>query len=139
MEQYALLIAATLNAGTVLAIAALGLLINERSGIVNLGAEGMMLCAALAGFATVVYTGNDWIGFGAGMLAGGVLAAMFGFLVIWLNTNQFATGLALTLFGAGFSAFAGVKYVQEKLPERSNFSIPGLSDIPLIEIGRAHV
>ena len=132
MEQYALLIAATLNAGTVLAIAALGLLINERSGIVNLGAEGMMLCAAIAGFAAVVYTGNDWVGFGAGMLAGGVLAAMFGYLVIWLNTNQFATGLALTLFGAGFSAFAGVKYVQEKLPERSSFSIPGLSDIPLL-------
>ena len=132
MEQYALLIAATLNAGTVLAIAALGLLINERSGIVNLGAEGMMLCAAIAGFATVVHTGSDWIGFGAGMLAGGVLAAMFGYLVIWLNTNQFATGLALTLFGAGFSAFAGVKYVQEKLPERSSFSMPGLSDIPLL-------
>ncbi len=132
MEQYALLIAATLNAGTVLAIAALGLLINERSGIVNLGAEGMMLCAAIAGFATVVHTGNDWVGFGAGMLAGGVLAAMFGYLVIWLNTNQFATGLALTLFGAGFSAFAGVKYVQEKLPERASFSIPGLSDIPLL-------
>ena len=132
MEQYALLIAATLNAGTVLAIAALGLLINERAGIVNLGAEGMMLCAAIAGFATVVYTGSDWVGFGAGMLAGGVLAAMFGYLVIWLNTNQYATGLALTLFGAGFSAFAGVKYVQEKLPERASFSIPGLSDIPLI-------
>ncbi len=132
MEQYALLIAATLNAGTVLAIAALGLLINERSGIVNLGAEGMMLCAAIAGFATVVHTGSDWVGFGAGMLAGGVLAAMFGYLVIWLNTNQFATGLALTLFGAGFSAFAGVKYVQEKLPERSSFSIPGLSDIPFL-------
>ena len=132
MNEIALLVAATLNAGTVLAIAALGLLINERSGIVNLGAEGMMLCAAIAGFATVVYTGNDWIGFGAGMLAGGVLAAMFGYLVIWLNTNQFATGLALTLFGAGFSAFAGVKYVQEKLPERSSFSIPGLSDIPLL-------
>ena len=132
MNEIALLVAATLNAGTVLAIAALGLLINERSGIVNLGAEGMMLCAAIAGFATVVYTGSDWVGFGAGMLAGGVLAAMFGYLVIWLNTNQFATGLALTLFGAGFSAFAGVKYVQEKLPERASFSIPGLSDIPLL-------
>lgn len=132
MEQYALLVAATLNAGTVLAIAALGLLINERSGIVNLGAEGMMLCAAIAGFATVAHTGNDWVGFGAGMLAGGVLAAIFGYLVIWLNTNQYATGLALTLFGAGFSAFVGVKYVQEKLPERSNFSLPILSDIPLL-------
>jgi ABC-type uncharacterized transport system permease subunit len=59
MESYALLLAATLNAGTVLAIAALGLLINEKAGIVNLGAEGMMLCAAVAGFATVVHTGND--------------------------------------------------------------------------------
>ena len=67
MESYALLIGATLSAGTVLAIAALGLLINEKAGIVNLGAEGMMLCAAIAGFATVVHTGNTWLGFAAGM------------------------------------------------------------------------
>ena len=70
MESYALLIAATLNAGTVLALAALGLLINEKAGVVNLGAEGMMLCAAIAGFACVVHTGNDWLGFLAGMGAG---------------------------------------------------------------------
>ena len=88
MEVYALLFAATLNAGTVLALAALGLLINEKAGVVNLGAEGMMLCAAIAGFATVVTTGNDWLGFAAGALAGAVLAAAFGVLVIWLNTNQ---------------------------------------------------
>mgnify|MGYP000208029194 FL=1 len=67
MESYALLIAATLNAGTVLAIASLGLLINEKAGIVNLGAEGMLLCAAIAGFATVVATGSDTLGFAAGM------------------------------------------------------------------------
>lgn len=132
MEQYALLLAATLNAGTVLAIAAMGLLINEKAGIVNLGAEGMMLCAAVAGFATVVHTGNDWLGFAAGMGAGALLAAIFGLLVIWLNTNQYATGLALSLFGVGFSAFAGIKYVQEKLPERQQFAIPYLSDIPLL-------
>lgn len=132
MDAYALLIAATLNAGTVLALAALGLLINEKAGIVNLGAEGMMLCAAIAGFATVVHTGNDWLGFAAGMGAGAVLAAAFGVLVIWLNTNQYATGLALSLFGAGFSAFAGIKYVQEKLPERPHFDIPFLADIPLV-------
>ena len=131
MESYALLLAATLNAGTVLAIAALGLLINEKAGIVNLGAEGMMLCAAVAGFATVVHTGNDWLGFAAGMGAGALLAGLFGLLVIWLNTNQYATGLALSLFGVGFSAFAGIKYVQEKLPERPHFSIPLLGDIPL--------
>src|SRR5438445_4392830 len=132
MESYALLFAATLNAGTVLALAALGLLINEKAGIVNLGAEGMMLCAAIAGFATVVHTGNSWLGFAAGMAAGALLAAGFGVLVIWLNTNQYATGLALSLFGAGFSAFAGIKYVQEKLSERPHFEIPGLADVPLI-------
>ncbi|MDP3618694.1 MAG: ABC transporter permease [Ramlibacter sp.] len=132
MEAYSLLFAAMLNAGTVLAIAALGLLINEKAGIVNLGAEGMLLCAALAGFVTVVHTGSDWLGFAAGMGAGALLAAIFGVLVIWLNTNQYATGLALSLFGAGFSAFAGIKYVQEKLPERPHFSIPVLGDIPLI-------
>ncbi len=132
METYALLLAATLNAGTVLALAALGLLINEKAGVVNLGAEGMMLCAAIAGFATVVHTGNDWLGFLAGMGAGALLAALFGVLVIWLGTNQYATGLALSLFGAGFSAFAGIKYVQEKLPERPSFVVPFLGDIPLI-------
>ena len=102
MDALALLLAATFNAGTVLAIAALGLLINERAGIVNLGAEGMMLVAAIAGFATAVHTGNDWLGFGAGAVAGALLAAAFGVLVIWLNTNQYATGLALSLFGTGF-------------------------------------
>jgi len=132
MDSYALLIAATLNAGTVLALASLGLLINEKAGIVNLGAEGMMLCAAIAGFATVVYTGNDWLGFVAGMAAGAVLAAAFGALTIWLNTNQYATGLALSLFGAGFSAFVGIGFVQEKLPPRPHFSIPVLGDIPLV-------
>jgi len=132
MDSTALLIAATLSAGTVLAIAALGLLINEKAGIVNLGAEGMMLCAAIAGFATVVHTGNSWLGFAAGMAAGAFLAAVFGVLVIWLNTNQYATGLALSLFGAGFSAFAGIKYVQEKLPEQAQYPIPFLADVPLL-------
>ena len=82
MESYALLIAATLNAGTVLALASLGLLINEKVGIVNLGAEGMMLCAAIAGFATVLHTGNDWLGFAACMGVGALLAAIFGVLVL---------------------------------------------------------
>ena len=132
MDTYALLFASMLNAGTVLALAGLGLLINEKAGIVNLGAEGMMLCAAIAGFATVVHTGNDWIGFAAGMGAGALLAAAFGVLAIWMNTNQYATGLALSLFGAGFSAFVGIGYVQEKLPERPHFAIPVLGDLPVL-------
>lgn len=132
MDAIALLIASTLSAGTVLAIAGLGLLINERAGIVNLGAEGMMLVAAIAGFATAVHTGSDWLAFGAGALAGALLAAAFGVLVIWLNTNQYASGLALSLFGAGFSAFVGIRYTQERLPERARFEIPGLADIPFV-------
>ena len=132
MDTFALLLAATLNAGTVLAFAALGLLINERAGIVNLGAEGMMLVAAVAGFATAVHSGNDWLGFAAGAAAGALLAAAFGVLVIWLNTNQYATGLALSLFGAGFSAFVGIRYTQEKLLDRPHFEVPWLADIPFV-------
>ena len=130
MDSYALLWAATMNAGTVLALASLGLLINEKAGIVNLGAEGMMLCAAIAGFATVSLTGSDMLGFLAGMGAGALLAAAFGVLVIWLGTNQYATGLALSLFGGGFSAFVGVSFVQAKLPERMQFAVPVLADVP---------
>lgn len=132
MENYALLLGAMLSAGTVLAIAALGLLINEKAGIVNLGAEGMMLCAAIAGFAGYVHTHNPWVGFLAGMAAGAALAAVFGVLVIWLNTNQYASGLALSLFGAGLSAFVGISYTQQRLPERAHFDIPLLSDLPFV-------
>ena len=132
MESIALLIGASLNAGTVLAIASLGLLINEKSGIVNLGAEGMMLCAALAGFAVTVQTGSTLAGFGAGMLVGALLAGVFGVLVIWLNTNQYATGLALTLFGAGFSAFAGTGFVKAQLPPSLDYALPVLSDLPVV-------
>ena len=129
-----LLVAATLSAGTVLALAALGLLVNEKSGVVNLGAEGMMLCAAIAGFACVVHTGNTWLGLAAGMGVGALLAGLFGLLVIWLNTNQYATGLALSLFGAGLSAFVGIPYVQAKLPEQSQFALPFLSDMPFVGV-----
>jgi ABC-type uncharacterized transport system permease subunit len=132
MDSTALLIASTLSAGTVLAIAALGLLINEKAGIVNLGAEGMMLCAAMPAAKPSQLLPVCTTVAKPAMAAGAVLAAIFGVLVIWLNTNQYATGLALSLFGAGFSAFAGIKYVQEKLPEQSHYPIPFLADIPLV-------
>jgi simple sugar transport system permease protein len=132
MNELALLIAATLNAGTVLAVAALGLLINERAGIVNLGAEGMMLVAAVAGYAAAVHSGSDLLAFAAGAAAGAVLAAVFGVLVIWLNTNQYATGLALSLFGVGLSAFIGQPYTRERLSERVQFEVPVLADIPFV-------
>ena len=130
MDEIALLIAATLASGTPLAIAGLGLLINEKAGVLNLGAEGMMLVAAIAGFATAFNTGSDTLAFAAGAVAGALVAAAFGALVIWLNTNQYATGLAVSLFGYGFSAFVGVAYVGKKLSERQPFEVPGLSQIP---------
>ncbi len=132
MNELAVILASTLNAGTALALAALGLLINERSGIVNLGAEGMMLVAAVAGFAVDVQTGSDSLAFLAGAGTGAVMALAFGAMVIWLNTNQYATGLALSLFGAGFSAFAGVAYTKEKLAERPSFHVPWLGDLPVL-------
>ena len=132
MNEMALLIAATLSAGTPLALAGLGLLINEKAGVLNLGAEGMMLIAAVAGFAVSFHTGSDILAFGAGALAGAAAAAVFGWLVIWLNTNQYATGLALSLFGTGFSAFVGIAYVGKKLADRAPYDVPLLADIPLL-------
>ena len=132
MNEFALLIAATLASGTPLAIAGMGLLLNEKAGVLNLGAEGMMLVAAIAGFATAFTTGSDTLAFVGGAAAGGLLAACFGVLVIWLNTNQYATGLAISLFGYGFSAFVGIEFVGKKLSERSNFEVPLLADIPLL-------
>ncbi len=132
MNEIALLIAATLASGTPLAIAGLGLLLNEKAGVLNLGAEGMMLVAAIAGFAAAFLSGSDTLAFVAGAAAGGLLAAAFGVLVIWLTTNQYATGLAVSLFGYGFSAFVGVAFVGQKLAERAAFQIPFLADIPFI-------
>ena len=132
MEVYIGLLGLVFSAGTALAIAALGLLVNEKAGIVNLGAEGMMLCAAVAGVAVTVATGNTWLGLLAGMVAGAFLAAIFGVLVIWLNTNQYATGLALSLFGGGFSAFVGTEYTKATLPALTPFSIPVLGDLPVV-------
>lgn len=132
MDQIALLIASTLASGTPLAIAGLGLLINEKSGVLNLGAEGIMLVAAIAGFAAAHASGSDALAFVAGAAGGAALAAAFGVLVIWLNTNQYATGLAVSLFGYGFSAFVGIGYVGQKLAERTPFEVPGLAQIPFI-------
>jgi simple sugar transport system permease protein len=140
MESIALLVAASMNAGTILAIAALGLLVNERAGVVNLGAEGLMLVAALAGFATVVHTGSEPLGFLAGAAAAAALSAIFGFVVLWLGSDAYATGLALSLFGSGLSAFAGIPYTQEQLGEARRFAIPGLADVPFFgsAFGRHH-
>lgn len=132
MNETALLFNTALASGTTLALAALGLLVNERAGVLNLGAEGMMLVAAVAGFAVAFTTGSDTLGFAAAALAGAALAALFGVLVIFLNTNQYATGLALSLFGYGLSAFLGVSMVGKSLSSRENYEVPVLADLPFV-------
>jgi simple sugar transport system permease protein len=131
MDSFAPLIAASINAGTPLMLAALGLLINEKSGVVNLGAEGMMLMAAVIGFAATMHSGSVTVGFIAGAAAGMLLAGFFALLTVWLGTNQYATGLALSLFGGGASAYIGISYVGQSL-ENPKFAVPFLSDIPFI-------
>ena len=119
-ELLAALIATTMNAGTPLLLAALGIVISERSGVVNLGIEGMMLVAAVLGFSAVHWSGSYAFGFVAGAAAGAVLAILFGALTLGLLTNQFATGLALALFGAGLSAFLGQPLQGATLPARAH-------------------
>jgi ABC-type uncharacterized transport system permease subunit len=131
MDYLAPLIAATLNSGTPLLLAGLGLLINEKAGVLNLGAEGMMLVGAMAGFAAALTTQSAALGFVCGALAGMGLAAIFAALVIGLNTNQYATGLALSLFGAGFSAFVGIPFVGKNIG-LAKMPVPFLADVPFI-------
>ncbi|MFC3108121.1 ABC transporter permease [Undibacterium arcticum] len=131
MDSFAPLIAASINAGTPLMLAAFGLLINEKSGVVNLGAEGMMLVAAIVGFATTIHTGSVTVGLMAGACSGMVLAGFFAWLTVWLGTSQVATGLALSLFGTGASAYIGINYVGNSL-QNGKFGIPLLQDIPFL-------
>jgi ABC-type uncharacterized transport system permease subunit len=123
VSELSLLVGSSIDSGTPLLLAALGLIVNERSGVINLGAEGLMLIAAITGFATAVVTKNDTLALLAGAAAAALFAAFFGLLVIWLNANQYATGLSLSLFGAGFSAFVGIGYTQESLTIASRHGV----------------
>jgi ABC-type uncharacterized transport system permease subunit len=131
MDALAPLFASSINAGTPLMLAALGLLINEKSGVINLGSEGMMLVAAVVGFAVAIHSDSAALGFLAGAVAGMVLAGFFAWLTVWLGANQVATGLALSLFGVGASAYIGIDYVGATL-NASHFGIPFLQDIPVL-------
>ena len=132
VEQLIPIFASTVAAATPLAYAAFGELVTERSGVLNLGVEGMMLVGAVAGFAVAFHTGSLGLGFAAGMFSGVALALIFAVLTLSLQTNQVATGLALTLFGVGLSAFAGRDYVGVTLGGLQPLSIPLLSDIPFL-------
>jgi simple sugar transport system permease protein len=122
----------TVVSATPLIYAALGELVAERAGVLNLGVEGMMLIGALAAFAVGVSTGSLWLGYLAAAIASMLMALLFGFLTITLQTNQVATGLALTLFGLGLSAFAGRAFTGMPIEGLHALRIPFFSDIPIV-------
>ena len=121
---------AALKTGTPLLIIALGELVCEKSGVLNLGQEGMMLMGAMAGFAGAYYADSLFLGVVIAMMAGAFMSLIFGFLTLSLNTNQVATGLALTIFGTGLSAFLGSGLVGNTIEGFKPIAIPLLSDIP---------
>ncbi len=123
---------ATIVAGTPLIIVALGQLIAEKSGVLNLGAEGMMAMGAIAGFAVTFHTGNPWLGVLAGMVAGALMSLLFAIVVLTLMGNQVASGLALSIFGVGLSAFVGKPYESEILETVGTLPIPLLAELPII-------
>ncbi|MCG8403013.1 MAG: ABC transporter permease [Firmicutes bacterium] len=133
-QEFVIAVLATaITAGTPILYAALGEILAERSGILNLGVEGMMLVGAVSGFILALHTSSPWAGLLLAMLAGGTMAFIHAFLTITLKANQVVSGLALTLFGTGFSGYIGKSYVGIRLPESFQaFPIPVLSDIPFI-------
>ena len=120
------------GASTPLLLAGMGELVVEKSGVLNLGVEGMMLVGAIAAFATGLTTGSWPLAILAGALAGAATGLLFGLLTLSLLANQVATGLALTIFGVGFSALLGAGFVGTPFSGLPKLAIPGLSDLPVL-------
>ncbi|MEZ5860326.1 MAG: ABC transporter permease [Geminicoccaceae bacterium] len=132
MDPLTALLVTVITAATPLLFAAVGELVVERSGVLNLGVEGMMLAGAVTGFAVTLTTGSGTIGIIAAAFAGAAMALVFGFLTLTLLANQVATGLALTIFGVGLSALVGSGFVGTPLPRLPRLDIPGLTDLPVV-------
>ncbi len=132
MDTTILILASTVIAATPLIIAALGVLVSERAGVLNLGVEGIMLIGAVTAFAVGTMSGNLFAGYVAAIGAGLVLGLLFAFLTLTLQTNQVATGLALTLFGVGLSAFLGRSFVGLPIARVPTMEIPLLGSIPYV-------
>lgn len=127
------ILAASITAGTPILFAALGELIAERSGVMNLGVDGMMLVGAVTGFMVAVNFGNPWLGVGIALISGALLALIHAYLTVTLRANQVVSGLALTLFGTGLSDYLGKAYVGMRAEQTfGKMAMPFLSDIPII-------
>ena len=132
MDTVVPLLLLTLAAGTPLVFAALGELVTEKSGVLNLGVEGMMLVGAVVAFITAAITKSPWLGVLAGMLAGAALSLLFAVVTLTLQANQVASGLALSLFGVGLSAFAGLDFVSVVIePIQPVFGVSPLAVVSL--------
>lgn len=127
-----LFIAGFFVAATPLIFAAIGELVVEKTGVLNLGVEGMMIMGAICGFATAVETGSPMLGFVAAAVGGALLSLLFAFLTQVMLANQVASGLALTLFGLGFSALLGQSYVGVKPPRMQDVDFGILGEIPVL-------
>jgi ABC-type uncharacterized transport system permease subunit len=125
-------IVSVMVAATPLLLAATGELVTERSGVLNLGIEGMMLVGAVTGFAVASVTGSAGLGAVAGMLGGAAIALVFALLSLTLLANQVATGLALAIFGTGLSALMGAEYVGITVERLPRLAVAGLSDLPFV-------
>jgi ABC-type uncharacterized transport system permease subunit len=132
MTEVLAIVLTIITASTPLLLAAIGELVVERSGVLNLGVEGMMAIGAVCGFGAALATGSPYIGILAAMAAGAVLSLLFAFLTLTLVSNQVATGLALTLLGLGLSGLIGESFVGQPGVKLEKLQIPGLSDIPYI-------
>ncbi|WP_174801163.1 ABC transporter permease [Martelella limonii] len=121
-----------ITASTPLVLAAIGELVCERAGVLNLGVEGMMVMGAVGAFMAAHATGSPWIGMLAGLVTGALFSLLFGFLTLTLVANQVATGLALTILGQGLSAMIGEGLVGKPGVKMPSLDIPVLSDIPII-------
>lgn len=126
------IVVAAMRTATPLIIAALGELIVEKAGCVNLGVEGMMLVGAVTGFAVGYTTGNFALAFAVGAIAGAALSLVYGALVLWLHVNQYAAGLALTIVGGGASAFWGQAWQGLNMRGLQPLELPGLSALPVV-------
>jgi len=126
------LLSSAVFSGTSLLYAALGEVIGQRAGIVNLGLEGIMLVSASVGFGVTVVTGNPYLGVAASAAAGGLTNLLFGYLVITRRANQLASGLATMFLGFGLSALIGRPYVAARIQGLPRFSLPGLSGLPAL-------
>ncbi len=127
-----LLTAALMSAATPILLAAMGELVVERAGVLNLGVEGMMILGAICGFAIAVETGSPLTGFVAAAAGGALLSLLFALLTQVALANQVASGLALTLFGLGLSALLGQGYVGVKPPRMADLDFGPLADVPVI-------